>query len=333
MMGNARRPAGARPREEPDRRVGPTRATSGSQKEGGARRPGPRGARASGSHPSPAPCPSSPRPFLFADERNDAQARTAVRTQPGGWTRATNTAATSPPGEDSQGGGHGRDGDEGEPAPGAAGAEAASRAAREGRAGQGARAGERRTRPSAGPGPGGGVGGRRAAGVAGAAGATAAGRAAGRPFPRGAPGGARMACSRPPPPPRESDRRAGRMRNQVTGWQTRRGGAPGPEEGRGREPAGRAGPRGGDSAAGPRSLPAPIKVERPGLAARPRLRPPLCARGVDILQDSRDVPSPALPGTPPPGGGGGGGWRLRGLAKEGAHPQAGGRDAAGINFA
>lgn len=167
MMGNARRPAGARPREEPDRRVGPTRATSGSQKEGGARRPGPRGARASGSHPSSAPCPSSPRPFLFADERNDAQARTAVRTQPGGWTRATNTAATSPPGEDSQGGGHGRDGDEGEPAPGAAGAEAASRAAREGRAGQGARAGERRTRPSSGPGPGGSVGGWRAGGRAG----------------------------------------------------------------------------------------------------------------------------------------------------------------------
>lgn len=89
----------------------------------------------------------------------------------------------------------------------------------------------------------------------------------------------------------------------------------------------------GTPVSGPHSLPTPIKVEWPGRADAALVAAASLRQGVDILQDSRDVRSPALPGTPPPGGGGGGGWRLRGLAKEGAHPRAGGRDAAGINFA
>lgn len=216
------------------------------RREGGARRPGPGAAGASGSHPSrpvsPAPVPSSLPTTGMTPEPEPPCARSRV-----GGRAATKTAATSPPGGGLRGGGHGRDG---------------ARGARTwgGRCAGGEPRGARRARGAGGRGP--GAAGASRAGASGAGGLP--GRAAGRPFPRGAPGGAGPACCGPPPPPPGGPE--GKPGHRLAGAAR----APGPEQGSGPERAGRAGPRGGDSAAGPRSPPAPIKVERPRRAARPR---------------------------------------------------------------
>lgn len=160
--------------------------------------------------------------------------------------------------------------------------------------------------------------------------------AAGRPFPRDAPGGARCACSGLSPPrsraPGGLEGKPGhRFADAARGVRPGLGGRQRRGAGRGR-PGARGAAGGGDS--GGRATLAASAYKSGVAGERGALRrPPLGAPRVDIFLDSRDVPSPALPGTPPPAGGGGGGWRLRGWAKEGAHPRAGGRDAAGMNFA
>ena len=104
---DARRERG--PRRSQSAASAPTRATSGLEEEAGARRPGPGGARASGSHPSrpvsPSPVPSSLPTRGMTPEPEPPCARSRV-----GGRAATKTAATSPPGGGLRGGGHGRDG-------------------------------------------------------------------------------------------------------------------------------------------------------------------------------------------------------------------------------
>lgn len=174
-----------------------------------------------------------------------------------------------------------------------------------------------------------------------AAAAAARSPAAGRPFLRYAPGGARFACSWLSPPQsrapgglegKPGHRFADASRSARPGLGVRKA-APGSLRGR----AGARGAAGGGDSGGPAALAScayKSGAARGGGGRRgPAASAPRFARGVDISPDSRGVPWPALPGTQPPAGGGGGGWRLRGWATEGAHPRAGGRDAAGMNFA
>lgn len=112
--------------------------------------------------------------------------------------------------------------------------------------------------------------------------AAVAGRAAGRPFPRCAPGGAGFACSWPPPRASTAARAGGETRSPVRRRvvervpRARRKAAPGELAGAGRA---RRGPgEAGTPVPRPHSLPTPIKVEWQGragaaLAAAASLRP------------------------------------------------------------
>lgn len=165
---------------------------------------GQRKARASGR--SPAFLSLVPHFFLFSYQRNDAQTRTSVRTPPGGWTCGhPNHSNTATLGRAPWVEGTARTGRRGSARTwGGRCGGGRPAAVCTWAAGQGSASAERRTLLGAGPGPSGWrrVPAGRLRTVA------AAGRAAGRPFPRCAPGGAGFACSWPPPP-REWDRREG----------------------------------------------------------------------------------------------------------------------------
>ncbi|XDA90034.1 hypothetical protein R6Z07F_019613 [Ovis aries] len=260
---DARRERG--PRRSQSAASAPTRATSGLEEGGRSAAAGARRSRGFWKSPLPARVPG-PRPFLSADYRNDARARTSLRTQPGGWTRGHQN------GRDIAAGGR-TPGRRARPGRGPGRPHLGRQVRRRGAArgapgarGRGARAGR------GGRVEGGGVGGRRAP------------RARGREaISSRRPGRSRAGLLR------AAAAAAGRAGGETRSPAGRRGAGAGAGAGQ-RPGAGRArGPErrglGGRAALAARAY---KSGAAPAGGAAPA-RPPLCARGVGISQD-------ALPG-------------------------------------